>query len=70
MLSQKNQAADTWTLLQVSQNFRASEKYSYDSYQQLRLILDTLEISVTLRLSSGAIAPPLNRWLAGIRHIS
>jgi len=40
MLSQKNQGLDSWTLLQISQHFRASEKYSYGSYQQLRLILD------------------------------
>jgi len=44
MLSQKNQAADTWTLLQVSQDFRASYKYSYGSYQQLRIIFDLLEV--------------------------
>jgi hypothetical protein len=29
MLSQKNQALDTWTLLQVSQHFRASDKYNF-----------------------------------------
>jgi hypothetical protein len=43
MLSQKNQAVDTWTLLQVSKNFRPSDKYSYGSYQQLRIIFDKLE---------------------------
>jgi hypothetical protein len=42
MLSPKNQTADTWTLLQVSQNFRDSEKYSYGSYQQWKLIFDKL----------------------------
>jgi len=31
--------------LQISQPFRASEKYSYGSYQQLRLICDKLEVS-------------------------
>jgi len=54
MLSPKNQAADTWTLLQVSQHFRASDKYSYGSYQQLRLILDKLELSMV----SFQMSPP------------
>jgi hypothetical protein len=36
---------DTWLLLQISQHFRAFEKYSYGGYQQLMLILDKLEIS-------------------------
>jgi hypothetical protein len=43
MLSQKYQALDSFFSLQISQNFRASEKYSYDSYQQMRLIFDKLE---------------------------
>jgi hypothetical protein len=29
MLSQKNQELDSWISLQVSQNFRASDKYSF-----------------------------------------
>ena len=41
----KNQATDSFLSLQVSQHFRASDKYSYDGYQQLRLICDKLEIS-------------------------
>jgi len=40
-VSQNNQALDTWTLLQISQNFRASDKYSFDK----------LEISLTLRIT-------------------
>jgi len=45
MVSQKNKALDICRLLQISQHFRAFEKYSYGGYQQLMLILDTLEIS-------------------------
>jgi len=40
--------------LQVSQHFRASDKYSYGSYQQLRLILDKLELSMV----SFQMSPP------------
>jgi len=29
MVSQNNQALDTWTLLQISQDFRGSDKYSF-----------------------------------------
>jgi hypothetical protein len=43
------QALDTWTSLQVSQNFRPSDKYSYGSYQQLRIIFDKLELSAILK---------------------
>jgi hypothetical protein len=59
MLSLKNQAVDTWTLLQVSPNFRASDKYSYNIYKQLRLIFNKLEISVTALLWSAVFARPV-----------
>lgn len=44
----KNQATDSFLSLQVSQHFRASDKYSYGSYKQLRLIFDKLESSQIL----------------------
>jgi len=53
MVSQKNKALDICRLLQISQHFRAFEKYSYGGYQQLMLILDTLEISPVLHQISS-----------------
>jgi hypothetical protein len=44
------QKIDICRLLQVSQNFPASDKYTYSIYKQLRLIFDKLEISVTALL--------------------
>jgi len=51
---------DTWLLLQISQHFRAFEKYSYGGYQQLMLILDKLEIS---KVSHQPPKPQYIVWL-------
>ena len=49
----KNHVLDIWTLLQVSQNFRASDKYSFKYLSAIEAIFDKLEISrVSHQISS------------------